>query len=52
MAGFFGWKTAGEVHRRVRTPQREHFKNINLTEEKLQEIMHWKDLYDEGLPVL
>lgn len=25
MAGFFGWKTAGEVHRRIRTPQKEHF---------------------------
>ncbi|EPS30002.1 hypothetical protein PDE_04952 [Penicillium oxalicum 114-2] len=24
MAGFFGWKSAGEVHRRIRTPQREH----------------------------
>ncbi|EOO03585.1 putative phd transcription factor protein [Phaeoacremonium minimum UCRPA7] len=39
MAGFFGWKTAGEVHRRIRTPQREHFANTNLTEETLQDIM-------------
>lgn len=50
MAGFFGWNTAGEVHRRIRTPQREHFVNANLSEEKLQEIMFWNDLYDEGMP--
>ncbi|KAJ5661434.1 uncharacterized protein N7477_009050 [Penicillium maclennaniae] len=47
MAGFFGWKTAGEVHRRIRTPQREHFVNANLSEEQLQSMMFWKDLYDE-----
>lgn len=47
MAGFFGWKTAGEVHRRVRTPQREHFVNANLSEEQLQEMMFWSDLYYE-----
>ncbi|KAI0109468.1 kinase-like domain-containing protein [Nemania sp. FL0031] len=39
MAGFFGWKTAGEVHRRIRTPQREHFVNAALSEEKLRDIM-------------
>ncbi|KAJ5121412.1 uncharacterized protein N7515_009373 [Penicillium bovifimosum] len=46
MAGFFGWKTAGEIHRRVRTPQREHFVNVSLSEEELQDIMFWNDLYD------
>jgi hypothetical protein len=50
MAGFFGWKTAGEVHRRIRTPQREHFVNANLTEETLRDIMWWNDLYDDGMP--
>lgn len=50
MAGFFGWKTAGEVHRRIRTPQREHFVNANLREEQLQDMMFWNDLYDEGVP--
>ncbi|KAI0403561.1 kinase-like domain-containing protein [Xylaria palmicola] len=50
MAGFFGWKTAGEVHRRIRTPQREHFANVKLSEARLQEIMFWKDLYDAGMP--
>ncbi|KAI1758544.1 hypothetical protein GGR53DRAFT_516760 [Hypoxylon sp. FL1150] len=48
MAGFFGRKTAGEIHRRIRTPQREHFTNANLTEETLQEITWWNDLYDNG----
>ncbi|KAJ5704233.1 hypothetical protein N7493_011371 [Penicillium malachiteum] len=47
MAGFLGWKTAGEVHRRIRTPQREHFMNVNLSEERIQELMFWNDLYDE-----
>lgn len=47
MAGFFGWKTAGEVHRRIRTPQREHFVNVNLSEERLQDIMFWNDLYED-----
>ncbi|KAH7303647.1 kinase-like domain-containing protein [Stachybotrys elegans] len=47
MAGYFGWKTAGEVHRRIRTPQREHFINANLSEERLRDIMYWNDLYDQ-----
>lgn len=50
MAGFFGWKAAGEVHRRIRTPQREHFVDANLSEEKLQDMMFWKDLYDKDAP--
>lgn len=45
MAGFIGWKTAGEIHRRIRTPQREHFANANLSEERLQEMMWWNDIY-------
>lgn len=50
MAGFFGWKTAGEVHRRIRTPQREHFANLDLSEERLQDICFWNDLYDDDMP--
>ena len=46
MAGFFGWKTAGEVHRRIKTPQKEHFANITLSEERLRDIMFWNDLYE------
>ncbi|KAG6094053.1 hypothetical protein E4U31_004632 [Claviceps sp. LM219 group G6] len=50
MAGFFGWKTAGEVHRKMRSPQREYFVNANISEEKLQDMMFWNDLYEDGLP--
>lgn len=50
MAGFFGWKTAGEVHRKTRTSQREHFANAALSEEKLRDMMWWNDLYDDGMP--
>lgn len=46
MAGYFGWNTAQEVHRRIRTPQREHFVNVNLSEDELQDMMFWNDLYD------
>lgn len=49
MAGFFGWKTAGEVHRRIRTPQREPFVNANLSDEQLQAMMFWNDLYEESV---
>jgi Phosphotransferase enzyme family len=52
MAGFFGWKTAGEIHRRIRTPQKEHFVNANFSEETLQDIMWWNDLYDDGMSEL
>ncbi|KAH0499669.1 hypothetical protein TgHK011_006846 [Trichoderma gracile] len=47
MAGYFGWKTAGEVHRKIRCPQREHFAEANVSEEKLRDIMWWNDLYDD-----
>ncbi|KAJ0163864.1 hypothetical protein CTA2_2228 [Colletotrichum tanaceti] len=46
MAGFFGWRTAGEVHRIIRTSQREHFAAVNLSEERLLDIMWWAHLYD------
>lgn len=50
MAGYLGWKTAGEIHRRIRTPQREHFAKVKLSEERLREIMWWNDLYDCDIP--
>ncbi|KAJ5734492.1 hypothetical protein N7493_003278 [Penicillium malachiteum] len=50
MAGFLGWKTVGEIHRRIRTPQREHFVKANLSEAQLQDMMFWNDLYDEDVP--
>lgn len=46
MAGFFGWEKAAEVHQKIRTPQKEHFVNVNLDEDRLREIMWWNDLYD------
>ncbi|KKK13893.1 hypothetical protein ARAM_004210 [Aspergillus rambellii] len=46
MAGFFGWKTAGEVHHRIRSFHREDFVEANLSEEKLQDLVFWNDLYD------
>ncbi|CAH0049065.1 unnamed protein product [Clonostachys solani] len=49
MAGYFGWKTAAEVHRKIRSPQREHFAKVDLSEEELLEIMSWNDLYDKEL---
>ncbi|KAL4911216.1 hypothetical protein BDW74DRAFT_172683 [Aspergillus multicolor] len=50
MAGFFGWRTAGEVHRWIRTPQCEHFVHSNLSEDQLRDRMYWNDLYDQGMP--
>lgn len=46
MAGFFGWAKAAKVHEKIRTPQREHFVNVNLGEDDLRKIMWWNDLYD------
>lgn len=50
MACFVGWKTAGEVHRRIRTPQRGHFANVNSGEARLLDIMFLNNLYDAGTP--
>lgn len=49
MAGYFGWGKAAEVHRRIRTPQREHFANANIGEDLLRDLMWWNDLYDVDL---
>lgn len=50
MAGYLGWNTAGEVHRKIRSPQREHYVHANMSEEKLQNMMWWNDLYDDSMP--
>ena len=47
MAGFLGWKTAGEVHRAIRTPKRENFADLSLSEERLSDILFWNDLYED-----
>lgn len=46
MAGYLGWKTAAEIHRKLRCPLREHYVNANVTEEQLQDMMWWNDIYE------
>ncbi|KAH7309039.1 kinase-like domain-containing protein [Stachybotrys elegans] len=46
MAGYFGWKTAGAVHRQIRSPRRENYAALHLPEETLKDILFWSDLYD------
>lgn len=46
MAGYIGWKTAGQVHVQIRTPKRENFSNCDLSEALLSDILFWNDLYD------
>ncbi|KAI1479204.1 hypothetical protein F4774DRAFT_410279 [Daldinia eschscholtzii] len=46
MAGYFGWKTAANIHVRIRTPKRENFASLGLSEEVLFNILFWNDLYD------
>ncbi|KAJ3565087.1 hypothetical protein NPX13_g7621 [Xylaria arbuscula] len=46
MAGYFGLKTAAEVHVKIRTPRRESFAALNLPEDVLEDILFWNDLYE------
>ncbi|KAI8632436.1 hypothetical protein F5Y19DRAFT_472467 [Xylariaceae sp. FL1651] len=46
MAGYFGRKTAAEVHVKIRTPRRESFAALNLPEDMLDDILFWNDLYE------
>lgn len=46
MAGYFGWKTAAQVHVKIRPPQRESFAALNLSEDVLNDILFWNDLYE------
>ncbi|KAK4152382.1 hypothetical protein C8A00DRAFT_44540 [Chaetomidium leptoderma] len=46
MAGWFGWKTAGDVHVKIRTPKRENFASLQLPEDVLGDILFWNDLYE------
>ena len=46
MAGYFGWKVAGEVHVQIRTPKRENFAQLDLPEELLADVLYWNDLFD------
>lgn len=46
MAGYFGWNTAAQVHVKIRTPRRESFAALNLSEDVLNDILFWNDLYE------
>ncbi|KLU91007.1 hypothetical protein MAPG_09532 [Magnaporthiopsis poae ATCC 64411] len=46
MAGFFGWATAADVHRRIRSPRRENYANVNIPEELMRDILYWNDIYE------
>lgn len=46
MAGYFGWRTAGNVHVQIRSPKLENYAALNLSKEFLDDIMFWSDLYD------
>ncbi|CAM1501507.1 Fc.00g034910.m01.CDS01 [Cosmosporella sp. VM-42] len=46
MAGYFGWRRAAEVHRRIRSPQAGDHSRA-LSQEMVRDIMFWNDLYDE-----
>lgn len=46
MAGYFGLKTAAQVHVKIRTPRRESFIALNLSEDVLNDILFWNDLYE------
>lgn len=45
MAGFFGWKTAAAVHVEIRSPKRESYAALKLSEEFMQYLLFWNDLY-------
>ncbi|KAJ5899729.1 PHD transcription factor protein [Penicillium taxi] len=46
MAGYFGWKTAAQVYVKIRTPRRESFAALNLSEDALNDILLYNDLYE------
>jgi hypothetical protein len=48
MAGYFGWKTSGEVHAKIRCVQADGFLHLDppLPKETLDDILFWNDLYD------
>ncbi|OTB19028.1 hypothetical protein K445DRAFT_382086 [Daldinia sp. EC12] len=39
MAGYFGWKTAANIHVRIRAPKRENFASLDLSEEVIFNIL-------------
>lgn len=45
MAGWFGWKTAQNVHIHIRSPRRENYAGLDLLKEALDDLLFWNDLY-------
>lgn len=48
MAGFFGWKTAREVHETIRSPRRENFAQFDGKKEyegMMRKLFFWSNLY-------
>ncbi|PNP43978.1 hypothetical protein TGAMA5MH_04263 [Trichoderma gamsii] len=44
-AGWFYWDDVGVVHSQFRTPNREDFAGVQLSEEELEDLEYWGDLY-------
>ncbi|KAM0519560.1 hypothetical protein ACHAPE_003737 [Trichoderma viride] len=44
-AGWFHWDDVGAVHSQFRTPRREDFAGAQLSEEELDDLEYWGDLY-------
>lgn len=49
MAGFFSWEAAQAVHENIRSPKREGFRALKLSQDRLDDILFWNDLYATGL---
>ena len=46
MAGYFGWKTAGEIRARIRSPKREDYAGLDyLKDDFFSDLLFWNDLY-------
>ncbi|KAF1982895.1 hypothetical protein K402DRAFT_339375 [Aulographum hederae CBS 113979] len=45
MAGYFSYKTAAEVHVKIRSPKRENYAALNLPEDFLEDLMFWSNIY-------
>ncbi|KAF4630360.1 hypothetical protein G7Y89_g7776 [Cudoniella acicularis] len=46
MAGYFGIKTAANVHVQIRMPKRSNFAALDLPEKMMKDILYWNDLYE------
>lgn len=44
-AGWLHWDDVGAIHSQFRTARREDFANVQLSEEELDDLEYWGDLY-------